>query len=109
MSTMGWNTTDTPPAVMAREIVRTAEGRGTVEAYQPRVRSDRGCRVRTRLDLVVLRTARCFALGLCGQAPSDDPEFARFLVDEGIDSISLNPDAVLRAIEVVADAERGGR
>jgi pyruvate, water dikinase len=45
-------------------------------------------------------------IGLCGQAPSDDPEFARFLVDEGIDSISLNPDAVLRAIAVVADAER---
>jgi pyruvate,water dikinase len=44
-------------------------------------------------------------IGLCGQAPSDDPEFARFLVDERIDSISLNPDAVLRAWAVVADAE----
>lgn len=35
-------------------------------------------------------------IGICGQAPSDYPEFARFLVREGIDSLSLNPDTVIR-------------
>jgi len=35
-------------------------------------------------------------VGLCGQAPSDFPEFARFLVEEGIDSMSLTPDTVVR-------------
>lgn len=44
-------------------------------------------------------------VGLCGQAPSDKPEFARFLVDLGIDSISLTPDAVLKALDVVSAAE----
>jgi pyruvate,water dikinase len=34
-------------------------------------------------------------IGICGQAPSDYPEFAEFLVECGIDSISLNPDTVL--------------
>jgi phosphoenolpyruvate-protein kinase (PTS system EI component) len=34
-------------------------------------------------------------VGICGQAPSDYPEFAAFLVDQGIDSISLNPDAAM--------------
>jgi pyruvate, water dikinase len=48
-------------------------------------------------------------IGLCGQAPSDDPEFAAFLVEEGIDSISVNADAVLRAWEVVAGAEAAKR
>jgi pyruvate,water dikinase len=44
-------------------------------------------------------------IGICGQAPSDYPEYAAFLVACGIDSISLNPDAVLRATRVVLDAE----
>jgi pyruvate,water dikinase len=44
-------------------------------------------------------------VGICGQAPSDHPEFAEFLVKAGIDSISLNPDSVLEAIEHVAQAE----
>ncbi len=44
-------------------------------------------------------------VGLCGQAPSDIPEFARFLVEQGIDSISFNADALLKGIENIAAAE----
>lgn len=44
-------------------------------------------------------------VGICGQAPSDYPEFAHFLVEQGIDSISLNPDSVLKTLFVVAQAE----
>jgi len=44
--------------------------------------------------------------GICGQAPSDYPEFAAFLVREGIDSISLNPDAVLKITVKVLEMER---
>ena len=44
-------------------------------------------------------------VGLCGQAPSDYPEFAAFLVECGIDSISLNPDAVLPTLRGVAAVE----
>ncbi|TXD84459.1 phosphoenolpyruvate synthase [Subsaximicrobium wynnwilliamsii] len=45
-------------------------------------------------------------IGLCGQAPSDSPEFASFLVKEGIDSISFNPDALLQGIENINKAEK---
>ncbi len=45
-------------------------------------------------------------VGLCGQAPSDIPEFAQFLVEEGIDSISFNPDALIRGIENILVAEK---
>lgn len=44
-------------------------------------------------------------IGLCGQAPSDFPEFAQFLVEEGIDSISFNPDALLAGIANINKAE----
>lgn len=45
-------------------------------------------------------------IGICGQAPSDYPEFARFLVEHGIDSISLNPDTVLKTLIDVAKTEK---
>jgi pyruvate,water dikinase len=44
-------------------------------------------------------------VGICGQAPSDYPEFAAFLVERGIDSLSLNPDALLRTVKKVAEIE----
>src|SRR5579883_613597 len=44
-------------------------------------------------------------IGICGQAPSDYPEFAQFLVKQGIDSITLNPDSVLKTILEVAKVE----
>jgi pyruvate,water dikinase len=44
-------------------------------------------------------------IGLCGQAPSDHPEFAEFLISEHIDSISFNPDALLEGIENINRAE----
>lgn len=48
-------------------------------------------------------------VGICGQAPSNYPEFAAFLVDEGIDSISLNPDSFVRTIAHISKAEHAAR
>jgi len=45
-------------------------------------------------------------VGICGQAPSDYPDFAAFLVKEGIDSISLNPDSVIKVTKRVAEEEK---
>lgn len=45
-------------------------------------------------------------IGLCGQAPSDYPEYAKFLVECGIDSISFNPDALLKGIENISNSEK---
>ena len=58
---------------------------------------------------LAIRTARRCGrkIGICGQAPSDYPEFAAFLVEEGIDSISLNPDAVIDTRLRVAELEGG--
>jgi pyruvate,water dikinase len=63
----------------------------------------------TVMDMIrmAIRTARRCGrkIGICGQAPSDYPEFARFLVEEGIDSISLNPDAVIATRIAIAGIE----
>jgi pyruvate,water dikinase len=45
-------------------------------------------------------------IGICGQAPSDFPDFAQFLVREGIDSISLNPDTVIKTTFKIAEQEK---
>ncbi|KKU58548.1 MAG: Phosphoenolpyruvate synthase, partial [Parcubacteria group bacterium GW2011_GWA2_47_12] len=47
-------------------------------------------------------------IGICGQAPSDYPEFAQFLVSEGIESMSLNPDTVIKIIMALSSKEQKG-
>jgi pyruvate,water dikinase len=44
-------------------------------------------------------------IGICGQAPSDYPEFTRFLVEKGISSVSLNPDTVMQTTSLILQAE----
>ncbi|RIW18328.1 phosphoenolpyruvate synthase [Algoriphagus lacus] len=55
----------------------------------------------------VIREAKAAArkIGLCGQAPSDNPNFAKFLISQGIDSISFNSDALIKGIENMIQAE----
>lgn len=56
----------------------------------------------------VIKTAKAkgCTIGICGQAPSDYPEFAQFLVELGIDSIWLNPDVVLKTTAKILEMER---
>ena len=62
--------------------------------------------VKAMIRLAIQSAKRCGRkIGICGQAPSDYPDFARFLVEEGIDSISLNPDAVIATRLEVARIE----
>jgi len=60
-----------------------------------------------RLIAQVIKTAKQYKrkIGICGQAPSDFPDFAEFLVEQGIDSISLNPDTVVKTRLAIAKKE----
>jgi pyruvate, water dikinase len=58
-------------------------------------------------QIIAKAKAKGRKIGICGQAPSDYPEFAQFLVEQGIDSISLNPDSVLKTLLQVAQTEKG--
>ena len=61
---------------------------------KPRSRNSQTCR------------SKAGKIGICGQSPSDYPEFAQFLVEQGIDSISLNPDTVLKTTVAILEKER---
>ncbi|NPA13071.1 MAG: phosphoenolpyruvate synthase [Aquificae bacterium] len=61
-----------------------------------------------RLIAQVIKTAKAKGrkIGICGQGPSDYPDFAQFLVEQGIDTISINPDAVLKTTKAIAEIEK---
>ena len=65
---------------------------------------DAGVKAMIRLAIEGCRRNRRH-IGICGQAPSDYPDFAEFLVEAGIDSISLNPDSVLRTTRHILGVE----
>ncbi|MFC5499366.1 phosphoenolpyruvate synthase [Caenimonas terrae] len=72
-----------------------------------RLFDERNEAVTTFIALAIERAhAAGIKIGICGQAPSNHPEFARFLVRQGIDSISLNPDSFMAAAREVARAEQ---
>lgn len=57
-------------------------------------------------DVIAKCIARKKYIGICGQAPSDYPDFAQFLVEAGIESISLNPDTVVKTTMAIAEKEQ---
>jgi pyruvate,water dikinase len=68
---------------------------------------ERQASVQELIRLAIHTAKRCGRkVGICGQAPSDDPLMVRFLVEQGIDSISLNPDALIDTRLLVAELER---
>jgi len=57
-------------------------------------------------EVIKIAKQRHKKIGICGQAPSDFPDFAQFLVESGIDSISLNPDTVVSTTLKIAEKEK---
>ena len=67
---------------------------------------ERNAAVKTMIaQVIAVCRAKGRKIGICGQAPSDYPEFAQFLVEQGIDSISLNPDTVLKTTLAILEKE----
>jgi phosphoenolpyruvate synthase/pyruvate phosphate dikinase len=54
---------------------------------------------------ITVARAKNRKIGICGEAPSDYPEFAQFLAEQKIDSISLNPDTVLQTTIAISEKE----
>jgi pyruvate,water dikinase len=63
--------------------------------------------VKELLAQLVKKARTCgVKVGICGQGPSDHPEFAQFLVEQGIDSVSITPDSMVKTVKAIAAMER---
>lgn len=63
--------------------------------------------VKKMISLLIQTAKECgVKVGICGQGPSDHPDFAQFLVEQGIDSISITPDSVIKTIKAISGIEK---
>ncbi|MBD2531041.1 phosphoenolpyruvate synthase [Nostoc flagelliforme FACHB-838] len=93
-------------SIGSNDLTQLTLGIDRDSALVARLFDERSPAVKRMVKMVIETAKKCDRkIGICGQAPSDYPEFAQFLVEQGIDSISLNPDSVLKTMLEVAKVE----
>ncbi|MCH2047359.1 MAG: phosphoenolpyruvate synthase [Trichodesmium sp. ALOHA_ZT_67] len=93
-------------SIGSNDLTQLVLGLDRDSALVAQVFDERHDAVRRMIEMAITTAHECGRkIGICGQAPSDYPEFARLLVELGIDSISLNPDSVLKTRFEVAKLE----
>ncbi|MBD2515447.1 phosphoenolpyruvate synthase [Nostoc sp. FACHB-973] len=93
-------------SIGSNDLTQLTLGLDRDSALVARLFDERSEGVKRMVKMAIQAAKKCGRkIGICGQAPSDYPEFAQFLVEQGIDSISLNPDSVLKTMLEVAKAE----
>lgn len=94
-------------SIGSNDLTQLALGVDRDSALVSHVYSEKNQAVMTLIrDVIRVAHKHKKKIGICGQAPSDHPDFAEFLVREGIDSISLNPDTIVATRERIAYAEK---
>jgi len=93
-------------SIGSNDLTQLTLGLDRDSALVAHIFDERNRGVKRMVKLAIQTAKECGRkIGICGQAPSDYPEFAKFLVEEGIDSMSLNPDSVLKTLLMVAEVE----
>ncbi|MDZ8133750.1 MAG: phosphoenolpyruvate synthase [Nostoc sp. DedQUE04] len=93
-------------SIGSNDLTQLTLGIDRDSALVARLFDERSPAVKRMVKMVIETAKKCDRkIGICGQAPSDYPEFAQFLVEQGIDSISLNSDSVLKTMLEVAKVE----
>ena len=93
-------------SIGSNDLTQLTLGIDRYSALVARLFDERSQGVKRMVKMAIEAAKKCDRkIGICGQAPSDYPEFAQFLVEQGIDSISLNPDSVLKTMLEVAKVE----
>lgn len=93
-------------SIGSNDLTQLTLGLDRDSALVAHIFDERNAAVQQMVRMAIETAKKCDRkIGICGQAPSDYPEFARFLVELGIDSISLNPDSVLKTMLDIAKLE----
>ncbi len=93
-------------SIGSNDLTQLTLGLDRDSALVAHIFDERNAAVKQMVQLVIAKAKKNGRkIGICGQAPSDYPEFARFLVELGIDSISLNPDSVVKTLLEIAEVE----
>ncbi|NET48802.1 MAG: phosphoenolpyruvate synthase, partial [Merismopedia sp. SIO2A8] len=96
-------------SIGSNDLTQLTLGLDRDSALVAHIFDERNDAVKAMVSQVIAKTkANGRKIGICGQAPSDYPEFAQFLVEQGIDSISLNPDSVIKTHLAIAQVEQLG-
>jgi pyruvate,water dikinase len=94
-------------SIGSNDLTQLTLGLDRDSALVSHIYDERNLAVKKLISLVIQNAKKNKKkIGICGQAPSDYPEFTKFLVREGINSISLNPDSVIKTTLLVLDEER---
>ena len=94
-------------SIGSNDLTQLVLGVDRDSAIVAHVFDERNEAVTTMITSVIQKAkAKGRKIGICGQAPSDYPEFAQFLVEQGIDSISLNPDSLLKTTLKIVEMEQ---
>ena len=94
-------------SIGSNDLTQLTLGLDRDSALVSHIYNERNMAVKKLIALVISKAKKNHRkIGICGQAPSDYPEFAAFLVDCGIDSISLNPDTVIKTTLHILEQEK---
>ena len=94
-------------SIGSNDLTQLTLGLDRDSALVSHIYNERNMAVKKLIALVISKCKKNGRkIGICGQAPSDFPDFAQFLVECGIDSISLNPDSVLKTTVAILEEEK---
>jgi hypothetical protein len=94
-------------SIGSNDLTQLTLGLDRDSALVAHIYDERNEAVKSLLRMLIRTAKECgVKVGICGQGPSDFPDFAQFLVEEGIDSISVTPDSVIKTVRAIHQIEQ---
>jgi pyruvate,water dikinase len=94
-------------SIGSNDLTQLTLGLDRDSALVAHIYNERNPAVKKMIEMLI-KTAKAanVKVGICGQGPSDYPDFAQFLVEQGIDSISVTPDSVIKTYKAIFEVEQ---